>query len=1141
MVGNAGSENRGSSNRTAKSANDSTSVKSKRRRWRLLVALAVLLVVVWLLPSIVAETPLFSWILKTATADLNGSVTVRSASLGWFSPIAVEGVEVKDAVGKTLLTLPSATGDRSLLKILCNYTNLGTFRLANPDVSLLLRDDGTNVEDALSKYLSSTEKSTTQFTLAIEVVDGCATVTDQRTGLAWQVKKIAVKFGMSADAGGTTAVEVSANLPDAQLPGGAGSLAAGVKMDSASKEITATVKEFPLAMLRAVASRFVTGATLTGRLSSEVRVAWSSQTTEKNAPNKNAAQINLNLSGFSLGAPSLLQSDVLRLDRLTVAGQASWQPEAMVIENSTLDCDFGRATLAGTLPLGGKDGFSVNSLLRERQEFSGQIDLAKLAQMLPATLHLRPQMQINSGAMQWAASSRPAKDNAVWHAQVETANLTATNNGRQIVWQKPLSAVLDAHEESGGAPVIDKLRCESDFLVVQAAGNADALNATLAFSLQRLADQLGQFVDFGGLQFAGEGSGKLDWRRSPQRQFDAGANIEIRGFQWAMPNQLPWREESVILFASAKGVTNFDAATRIDAATLTVKSGADQIDARLLSPVEGIHADTSWPVGVSMQGQLQNWPARLAAWLPANEWKLAGGYGLEAQLAASTSAVELRGLRFAAAPLVVNTPWLNVNETRVDAAAAGSWDQAKRRLQVQSASLTCPTVAVEANNVVASMPAVGSTELSGTLKYQADAGRLSQCLNDPKTPATFRMAGQLQGAAQLQQTAGVVRGNTTAELVNLIVIDSSGQQFQEPKVQLLAEGDYDTKTKTLLLSRCELQSSALAANAAGRLAPVTEQYNAQLDGKLSYDLERLTALLRPWLGPNIGMTGRGSSSAWYRGPFSLAAGSAAVDFRSSGGSIYGFPLGAADVKASMANGAAQIEPLDLPVSGGKVHLAPRVRLTPSPMELTLPKGPLVERVRVDPAMCATLLKFIAPSLSGASGVQGTFSIDLDTCRIPFKNAKMKSEVTGRFTVHSMSIASSPMLQTLSVFQNRASAAELRRESVVPFQVAKGRVSHSKLELVFPDITIRTRGSVGLEQPYSLDIVAEMPVPSKWTAGNTTLAQAMRNQTIAVPLRGTLAKPALDEKVMQNYTRQFLQKAAGNVIEGELNRLFTPKK
>jgi len=37
--------------------------------------------------------------LKMATADLNGSVTVKSASLGWLSPIEVRDIEVKDKTG----------------------------------------------------------------------------------------------------------------------------------------------------------------------------------------------------------------------------------------------------------------------------------------------------------------------------------------------------------------------------------------------------------------------------------------------------------------------------------------------------------------------------------------------------------------------------------------------------------------------------------------------------------------------------------------------------------------------------------------------------------------------------------------------------------------------------------------------------------------------------------------------------------------------------------------------------------------------------------------------------------------------------------------------------------------------------------
>jgi len=62
-----------------------------------------------------------------------------------------------------------------------------------------MRDDGTNVEDLLAKYLVPKDKpSSTKIGLAIEIVDGVASVSDERAGLAWQVQKLSVNFGMVA-------------------------------------------------------------------------------------------------------------------------------------------------------------------------------------------------------------------------------------------------------------------------------------------------------------------------------------------------------------------------------------------------------------------------------------------------------------------------------------------------------------------------------------------------------------------------------------------------------------------------------------------------------------------------------------------------------------------------------------------------------------------------------------------------------------------------------------------------------------------------------------------------------------------------------------------------------------------------------
>jgi len=94
------------------------------------------------------------------------------------------------------------------------------------------------------------------------------------------------------------------------------------------------------------------------------------------------------------------------------------------------------------------------------------------------------------------------------------------------------------------------------------------------------------------------------------------------------------------------------------------------------------------------------------------------------------------------------------------------------------------------------------------------------------------------------------------------------------------------------------------------------------------------------------------------------------------------------------------------------------------------------------------------------------------------------------------------------------------------------------------LVIRTSGSVGLDDK-SLDMVAEMPVPSKWLAGNVVAARAVGNQTVLIPLRGTLSNPQVDQTAMQNQMRQFVERAAsnaaGNAIENGLNQLFAPKR
>ena len=403
-----------------------------RGRRRLLIVLAGLAIVVWLLPAIVVHTPLFRWILGKATADLNGTLTVQSASLGWFSPIAVGGVEVKDAQGKSVLTLPAASGDRSLVAILCNYTNLGTFTLDRPKVSILLRDDGSNVEDVLAKYLAPQPTSSPmKIGLALKVVDGSVSVSEQLTGQGWQVSKLEVTFDMSQGTAGPMKGEVSADLTDAKHPG---NLSAGVEMASAGNKATLSAKQIPLALFRPLLARFAPGTKLSGWLSSTLGVSWGG------TAGKYSVQADATADGLLLSMPSL-QGDTLQLDRLHAVSQVSWQGQRVEIQKTQVDCDLGTVSLESTLQLGDNGGLSLGTMLSQQYELRGQVDLARLARLLPASLHLRQQVQINSGQATLALSSRPGQQGMAWDGQFDVANLTATTGNGPVTWDRPISVI----------------------------------------------------------------------------------------------------------------------------------------------------------------------------------------------------------------------------------------------------------------------------------------------------------------------------------------------------------------------------------------------------------------------------------------------------------------------------------------------------------------------------------------------------------------------------------------------------------------------------------------------------------------------------------------------------------------------------
>ncbi len=1126
--------------------------KSKpKRKWmrRFGFFLLVLVLFVWFLPMILAKTPLLGWAVNRF-GNLKGQVTIQSASLSWLSAPVISGIELRDERNQPVIEQLSVAGSNSLFGMIVNPSNLGSFHIDKPKLTLRLRPNGSNLEDVIANYMTG-EPSSKKTGVEVDITDATVEIIDETTKRTWQMDQFALNLKMPASAADAMVVKTSVRLTDPRMPG---KLSANVSLTSGSpqaasgisvNDVALQTENFPLDILQPVLARCGVQAQTAGWLSADIHTTLA----DKAVRGKTKVEGTAEAKDFAFAMPALGQ-DVIRMASIRADGKGSLDGERIDVEQSSLVCDLGSAQLSGGLQLhdaAGRSNMTATGLLRQRYEMNGRVDLARLAAIFPNLLHIRERTQITSGEVQVALSCRPQANapqtaTAVgtpapqhpamaWQGQMQALNLTASDNGRPIAWAKPIAAGFIAHEEPAGI-VVETIQCDSDFLKITCSGTTDNLTGSAAFNLKQLADQLGQFVELSPYQLAGEGKLTATWRRDERQQFEAASEIQLQNFQVVLSGQLPWREPSLTTTISAKGKTDFTLKnTLIAAAAFDLKAGGDQLSVQLREPVKDLVDGGVWPLHATAQGQMQNWLSRAAAFAPLTGYRAAGTGRLDAQITASAASINIADAKIHADQFALASPSLQLNERQIDLSATGVWTTEQRRLNISSAVLANSTLNIAAKDFVLSMPNAGPLELAGTVQYQSNLARLQQCFADPSKPSSWGLGGVLAGSAQFKQADGVIRCETTAEATNFAVADASGQQFIEPKVAVTAAGAYSNEKKLIQIEKAELSSSTIAASALAQIG-MKEQTTADVNGQASYDLNRISDLMRPVFGRKVRFSGRGTGPLTWRGPLALDKGQAGAELKWDSAYLYGFNIGPAAIMPKLEGGVLSIEPLQVAVSQGKLFLAPKVRLAPDPMELTMPPGVLAQQVQITPDMCEMFLKYVSPILADVTEARGAFSIELDNCRLPLANPKM-GDLKGKFIVHNVEIGPGPLIHELAVLMDRETPAKLRQQSVVNFQMVRGRIYHDNMELLFPDFTIRTRGSVGIDD-QTLSLEASMPIPPKWLVNNP-LAPSLRNQTLVLPIGGTLNSPQIDKAKLEEYTRQFAKKAIINGLEQGLNQ------
>ncbi len=1091
------------------------------------IALVVLLALVWFAPAIVANTGLKRIAISEATTDLNGSAEVGELSLGWLSPVEMRDVAVKDASGKTVLVAERVTTSRTLLDLLLDHSDVGTIAVEKPVVSATFANGSTNLEDVIAKYLKDDGPTPTDRTaVAIVVTDGQVKLLEE--GRETALDKVRGTIAVPRSRGEPITAKISAETTAA---GRTGTVDLAIEAGPTT-HLELTASEFATENLGPLVRRFAPGTTLAGRLTAKVAANWG---TDDAGRTKADVEGTVQMAMLDLSGP-WLGGDRIRLDRIELPAKGTVEAGQIRIERAKLTCDFGDATASGVY----SPNESFDQLLsRAGVRVSANVDLAKLAAVLPKLLLLKEGTALTKGHIAVQLASNPHADGVIWDGSIRTTAIEGTRDGQKLVWDQPLRAEFLARMRPDGTPQFDKLECQSDFIGLAARGNPEQFVAAANINLDRLTARLADFIDLGGRKLEGLANVTMQIAPRPGGGSSLTAGAKLTRFAIADATGRGLRESELALAAQANWAKQSDGVIRLDSATATVTAGGDELQAKLLDPVADIRTARTGNADVRVAGDFAFWWARLGTFVALPKGYQLGGNGTlqgivhltEDGATVDKATAKLANARFRGAGLVIDERELTAESNVVWSRKAGDVTLSNARLAAETANLTSERIDFR--------PTADSYGVVGRATVTADASRVQRMLQlqfDPTGNDTIQ--GTIRGTVAVDSMKGPVAFDGDLLVERFVFGLTAKPTWREPWVKLVAKGEYDLVTDSVRFQSAKVERDGLAVNATGGFLRIFGTQDLDLTGTLTYDLAKLEPQVRDYLGKDGKLVGHDTQPFKLAGSLGSAGQSAAVTVArpktptSTNDSLlslhgnaafawqairaHGFDVGPSTLQLRIDRGVVTANPVEATFGGGKVRLDPTVNLASTETELSFAKGRIVEKARLTPEVCANALGYAVPAFANSTKADGLVSFDLDENRVPLGDPE-KAAISGRLTLHTATVSPGPVVaQIATLLGVTPPTLNLATERVVPVRLDKGRVYHENFAIPLGHSEVKTSGSVGLDG--TLALVLDLPLPQRaiesGLAKNPKIRDLLLKQRVKVPLLGTLAKPQLDAKAFE---------------------------
>lgn len=1139
------------------------SPRRKRRLMRRLIVLVMLLIgAVAVAPLLIANSPLRDTLLNWQMPVGGWRIDCSQAQISWFGSQSLTNVAVADPAGNPLFTADRVTLERSLLGLVVNSQNLGTIRLAKPTVYMASRPDGTNVEDFLAAVAKqqellpasapTSEKTPRQVNL--EITEGTLRGLDTTTGKEWAINEINLTAQRDS-ASGMIVADGTASIAGKQSEAAGRVKFRMLPAEDGRQQLDALAEGLMLELLAPLLRKVLGEGQLAGTMSLDGHATWS-----QGSEGKLALETwgRMEAVGVEVTA-ARLQNDRLRSEKLVLPWRLALRDGTLAAEELKLEGDWLTLSAAGSLPLEELQRVSITQLPRRDFNFSANVDLPRLAAMLPSTLQIREGVRIDSGKLEVSADSEKRADKFVWSANAKLVDLIGKNGSRTIAWKQPVD-VAATWVEAGTGARLDRVKLTAPFASGDFTTTENRVTGELQLDLAQLTQELGQFLELQGLTCQGTAAGNLTLTASEGDAFAADADITLTQFAALRGKEAIWEEPQLNVKLNAVGSAAQLTPKSISTGKVELRGARDQATLTLTAPVD-LSDLRACSVAISGMGPLDSWAGRLRPWVANIPKEITGDATFSANASLAAGNVKLSYLKGTVNQLRVRDGAVSIDEPHVEFSGDVAWNSVKRKLNSGQLQLASSVVAFRSRDLQFEFPSGKVPVMTGDLAFRADLERFAAAAGLMKKEASWPR-GAASGVMRFATNAEQVIADFTfdADQLQLVKSGSSGTPrviWAEPKLHSAGKAIYTIATERAAIDNLQIEGQTMQLASAVQWEKPLANGPLAVNGNLRYDPAALSGLVAGYAGPAVTIEGDSLVRFEARGTLPSSANQTHwsrmwqgnVEAGWASASAFGLPISAGKLQGTLIEGQLRFTPLDVAVGAGRLTSQPVVIFDPPPQRIVIPAGPAITKVQISPAVSEQMLKYVAPVLAGATRVDGQFSLDLAETQIAFAEPK-KTVAAGKLGVHQLTVMPGPMLvDVVNIIQQAKSLKNPEsllgavttpkqtkllsmNDQQVDFKVVAGRVYHRQLEFIIDDVPIRSTGSVGFDQSLAIELA--IPIQDRWIDGEDVL-RGLAGQTLKIPIQGTFQNPRVDQRAFADITRQLIRNTAGQAIGNEIGR------